>query len=343
MKVPAVKYTGLWKYRSVLPPIKEKNIITSGEGEVAIERWNFLEKFALNSGIKCKVYAHRQDTNPETGSFKDLSASLIASFLKENNVSDYVIASTGNMGVSVSRYLSKAGIKAHIFVPAKTSDDVIDMMLDDNQAVYRIEGTYEDAKKEAAKFAKKNKMRLSAGSCDPLRIAAKKTMVYEWYRKIKSFPTVYIQATSGGTGALSVAQGIDELLEYSSIYTSPRLLLCQPDKCSPMVDAWKKALKKKFPFGWENDYPKYTSTNTVVSILSTLNPTAYPKVAKIVKKSGGSFLSVPEKELPYVSVYLQEQGIEVGFATLVAVGGFIEALNTSKILDNDTVLINIGD
>ena len=101
------QYRGLWYYFDLLPLNNPDNIVTAGEGIVPIDRWKFLEEYVKDLyNIRCKVYAHRHDNNYATGTFKDLAGSMVASVLKENNIQNYVAASTGNVGVAYSRYLS---------------------------------------------------------------------------------------------------------------------------------------------------------------------------------------------------------------------------------------------
>ena len=72
--------TGMWRYFDVLPIEDRRNIVTAGEGLVPIDRWEFLEEYARKRfHIRCRVRAHRQDDNYATGTFKDLSGSLVAS------------------------------------------------------------------------------------------------------------------------------------------------------------------------------------------------------------------------------------------------------------------------
>ena len=109
---------GMWRYYDLLPIRSAHNIVTAGEGDVSIDRWAFLEKFAQNyHGINCHVYAHRHDNNNATGSFKDLAGSLVASALKENKVTEYVVASTGNIGVAFARYISEIRGTLYAFIP----------------------------------------------------------------------------------------------------------------------------------------------------------------------------------------------------------------------------------
>lgn len=336
---------GMWRYFDVLPLNNEGNIISAGEGDVAIERWSFLEIFAYKYfGIKCYVYAHRHDNNNATGSFKDLAGSLVASVLFENNINRYVVASTGNIGVAFSRYISQHGGTLYAFIPDNSplfKEAEIEIF---GQKVYRVSGDYDETKKVAEDFAQQNKMLIAAGTFDPMRVEAKKTMAFEWFRQLPDFPSVYIQALSGGTGPLGIMKGCEELRKAKLIREFPRLILVQSDKCAPMAKAWKEAKAHGFIGDWAKNYPVYKNPSTKIPTLATGNPSAYPVIAMLVKKSLGEIIDFPEELVPdIVRVVACETAVRIGPAAAIAVGGFFASLRNGFIHNQDTIMINIGE
>ncbi len=336
---------GMWNYYDVLPLNSKNNIVSAGEGDVSIDRWRFLENFAQNNfGIYCHVYAHRQDNNNATGSFKDLAGSLVASVLSENNIKRYVVASTGNIGVAFARYISKCQGTLYAFIPnnsPKFKETEIGIF---GQKVFRVSGDYTKAKSLAEEFANKHNILIAAGTFDPMRVEAKKTIAFEWYRQMEEFPTVYIQALSGGTGPIGVTKGCKELINAKIIKKMPRLILTQSTKCSPMTDAWKSAKTQGFPSGWQHSYPVLENPETKISTLATGNPTAYPIIADLVRESRGDIIDFPEELAPDVArIVAYETSVRMGPAASIAVGGFFEALRNKCIASNDIILINIGE
>lgn len=336
---------GLWRYFDFLPVNFKENIVSCGEGSVPIDRWLFLEKFAREKyGLNCIVYAHRHDNNYATGTFKDLAASMVASVLKENRVTEYIVSTTGNIGVAYSRYLSEANISLYVFIPENSSKAQESEIGCFGQKVYRVKGDYSYAKKIASEFSKKFHITLAAGSFDPMRIEAKKTMVYEWLRLVPVFPSVYIQALSGGTGPIGIVKGCKELFDARLIQKMPRLILVQTDKCSPMADAWSEAKTKNFPIDWEKRYPVYQDPSTIIPTLATGNPVAYPVLSQMVYKSGGEIISFPEdKTIDVARLVAFEASVRIGPAAAIAVGGFLAALKAGAIADGDVVMLAIGE
>lgn len=334
-----------WHYFDFLPLNDQKHITSTPELPLSLDRWTFLEDFAKKHfGIDCEVRAYRNDEHYATGTFKDNGASLAASVLKENNISEYVVASTGNVANAFAYYMAKAGISLTAFIP----QDALEMngagVSCYGQKVFRVNNDYHQAKKVAADYAKKYGILMTNGNTDPLRVEAKRTMVFEWLRDLPKFPTVYIQALSGGTGPIAIDKALREIAPLNLIENYPRFLMIQPDGCSPMTQGWKNAKANHFPEGWTTDYPVIESPVTQVPTLATGNPGTYPIVADLVKKSNGDMLEINESKLVDMTRYIAyEAVVAMGPAAATAALGLVEALKTNNIKNGDVVLLNIGE
>lgn len=333
-------------YFDYLPIQNKDNIVSYGEGMIPIERWSHLEKLAAEYDVNCEVYVYRNDLNGASGTFKDISAALAATVLKENNISSYCLASTGNAAVSFATYLAKAGVEFDVFLPSFADPDSISTIQHTGQNLNVANGGYGVAKGLAADFHKNNNVLISGGNTDPLRIESKRTMVFECLRQLGTLPSVYIQAVAGGTSPLAFEKGYRDLQKIfdEEHFDFPRMILVQQDTCDPMVISWENASAANFPDGWEHDYVVKENVNTRIGILTAANPGNYPLVAPLVRNSGGSFVRVSEQELPvYGKKMLNEQNVLLGPASVVCYAGFIESLKKGLIRNGDKVLLNTGE
>ena len=338
------KPNNFFAYFDYLPLNNKENIITEGEGVIPVEDCPTLQKFAKNAGINCKVFVYRNDLNPGTGTFKDVAAAMAASVLKENGVKKYCVASTGNIATGFAYYLAKAEISLSVFIPQDALMANEAEISAYGQRVYRVNGDYAHAKKIAAEYSAKYNIPMSGGNVDPARVEAKKTMAFEWLRQMETFPTVYVQALSGGTGPIAIDKAYDDLKELGLITKYPKYIMVQPSNCDPMTQGWEKAKKAGFPDGWEQDYPIIDSPVTAVPTLATGNPATYPIIASLVKKSGGEIITFTETELYDIArIVAYEKGVRIGPASTIAVGGFLKSVQQKLIKDDDVVLINIGE
>lgn len=336
--------TSFWGYFDFLPLEHRENIVSYTEGAVPIESCEKLNAFARRRGVHCQVYVLRSDLNGGTHSLKDPAGSLCASLLKENGYKEYCVASTGNTATSYAKYMAKAGVKFTNFAPRDIVPDSVEEIRKLGQTVEICNGDYAFAKKIAADYANVHHVLQSTGNIDPVRIEAKKTMVFEFLRQLGKMPDVYMQSVAGGTGPIALDKGVREFSAHSENLKMPRLILAQQDLCDPMVQAWEKATAEGFPEGYENDYPKLIDVKTNVSILSAGNPAMYPVLAPLVRKSDGDFVRVAEKTLPrYGRIAHRIFGSHIGPAAAVCLSGFYKAINEKKIRDGEVVVINLGE
>ncbi len=335
----------IWNYFDFLPLNDKNNAISRGEGVIPLERWAFLEKFAKEEyGINIKTHAYRNDLNPGTGTFKDVAAAVAASVLKENGVTEFCIASTGNIANAYAHYLAEAGISIAVFVPREALMANEAEVNSYGQRLFRVDGDYAEAKKVAAAYSKKYNILMSGGNTDPMRVEGKKTMVFEWLRQIGEVPNVYVQALSGGTGPIAIEKAYKDLNGLGLVDKMPRFVMVQPSGCAPMTHGWEKAKMDGFPEGWLSDYPSYQNPQTKVPTLATGTPGTYPIIANLVKRTNGEIIEFNEAHLVDVArLIAYETTIRIGPAAAVAVGGFFEALHKGVLKDGDNVLVNVGE
>ena len=334
----------LFHWFDFLPLGKRENIVTLGEGAVPMEEWKCLKDLARQKyGIDCTPLVSRSDLSGGTGTFKDPAAALGASLFKEWGVKHFCAASTGNTATAFSRYCTEAGVEFTIFVPCDVSPDTALTIMSHRQDLRVSQGGYADAKKEAAAFCKETGTLMTAGNIDPIRVEAKRTLVFEYLRQTGRMPDVYVQAVSGGTAPIALDKGVRELNAQGIDVRLPRMILAQQDTCDPMVLGWEKACADGFPEGWEKDFPSVTP-RTGISILSTGTPGMFPIVAPIVRGSGGSFVRVREDSLVELAKWIYgNTGVIPGPASMVCIAGFLKALEEGLIHNGDVVSVNMGE
>ncbi|MCF6365603.1 MAG: pyridoxal-phosphate dependent enzyme [Bacteroidales bacterium] len=339
------KPESLWHYFDFLPLENKENIVTEGEGVAPIERWDFFEDYAKRKyNLNLEVYINRNDKSFATGTFKDKGGAVAASVLKEQGIKEYVVVSTGNTASAFAHYLAKAGVSCSVFVPEDSLPDSEAHIGTYGQKLFRVKGDYAYAKKVAAEYAKKHGLLITGGNLDPLRLEAKKTQVFEMMRVTGKTPDVYIQALSGGTGPFAVEKAYNDFEELNIFGKLPRFLLSQGHLCAPMAAAWKDAKEKKYPEGWEKDYPVYENPKTLIPTIATGNPGMYPLMGPLVKKSGGEIFPVNEElAVPLARLVGFERVIKIGPASAAGVLGFFEALKRGLIKDGESVFINMGE
>jgi threonine synthase len=323
------KGNSVWRYHSVLPVKNMKNVVTMNEGNIALIHLDSLGKYIGHPRIFFR------DERGGTGSFKDRSASLVISFLKEKGVKEFVVASTGNIATAYTAYAVRANIEIYVCIPWDSAPQKADEASACGARVVRVQGDYAETKDFAVRLAKLNDWVSDVGSRCPIRWEAKKTMAYNDFEVLGDIPDVYLQALSGGSGMFGYIKGVSELQRAKQTERSTRFIGVQAEGCAPMAAAFKQGEYKK--------YNKVKHPKTSVPTLATGDPQAYPRLAPIVALSGGEIMSVPEESIPAAAVILGRlEGLLVDSATAVAIAGLIIAIQTGKISPKETVVVSGG-
>ena len=185
---------------------------------------------------------------------------------------------------------------------------------------------------------------MSGGNTDPMRVEAKKTMVFEWLRQIGKVPNVYIQALSGGTGPIAIEKAYKDLKGLGLVDKMPRFIMVQPSGCAPMSHGWVKAKADGFPDGWLTQYPNYDNPVTKVPTLATGKPGTYPIIARLVHQTDGEIIEFDESRMIDIARLIAfETTVRIGPAATIGVGGFFQSLHQGILKQGDEVLINIGE
>ena len=101
-----------------------------------------------------QVFLKLETRNP-TGSFKDRGSSVEIAKAVELKMKSVCCASTGNMGISVSRYARKAGISATIFIGRGASRGKMAKIRGYGAHLVRVSGDFNTALNAAEAFARK--------------------------------------------------------------------------------------------------------------------------------------------------------------------------------------------
>ncbi len=329
----------LWRYRELLP-VRNPNISLSlGEGGTPLIR-------AVNLGMMlgCPNIYIKDERQGPTSSFKDRQASVTIAALKEAGITEMVAASTGNVAISYSAYASRAGVKLWAFVTSLVPAVKMREIALYGSQVIKITGSYDQCKQVASEFARQRNLYQDMGARTITSIEAMKTIAYEIAEQITAIqgkgestplqtPTWYVQAISGGMGPIGVYKGFREMKKMGWIDRIPAFAPIQAEGCAPMVESWKKGLKKA---------EVVSTPKTRIETLATGDPgRAYEFLSEIVNSTNGVFESVPDEDaFRAMHVLAKMEGISAEPAAGVAFAGLFKLIRAGIIKPSDTVVVN---
>lgn len=326
-EVPKRRCT-MWRYREFLPITYDENIISMGEGGTPLIR---LRNLGLMFGAP-NLYVKDERQGP-TGSFKDRQASLAISLMKEHNIREAVVASTGNVAISYSAYAAQAGIKLWAFLTSSVPADKMREVALYGTEVVKVTATYDRTKEVAAQFAEHRGLHLDRGIRSVAARESMKTLAYEIAEDFGwRAPDWYVQAVSGGMGPVGVLKGFQELYRMGLIDKIPKIAAVQATGCAPMVKAWQE--NSSVPINVE-------SPQTLITTVATGKPgIAYTILYHAAKRYGGTFVAVTDEEaFRTMHIMAKLDGFSMEPAAAMAFAGTMQLLREGVIKPDETVVI----
>ncbi len=329
----------LWRYREVLPVENPNPELCIGEGGTPLIR-------ATNLGMMLgcpNIYLKDERQGPTT-SFKDRQAAVTIQMLKEAHVHEMVVASTGNVAIAYSAYAARAGIKIWAFLTSLVPASKMREVAIYGTQVIKVTGSYDQVKELAGRFAQQRGLHYDLGAKSISCTEGMKTLAYEIAEQLGMrlgpgstpwrAPDWYVQAVSGGLGALATLKGFQELKQMGLIDRVPKIAAIQAEGCAPMVHGWKQGLEKA---------PVVVSPRTLIITLATGDPGRLYTILRqrMLDGEGGAFESVTDEEAHRAMHYLAKmEGISVEPAAAVAVAGLVKLVRSGQVKSNETVVIN---
>ncbi len=337
-QLPGRRFT-MWRYRELLPLRDNANLITMGEGGTPLYQARNLS-LMLN---RPHIYIKDERQGP-TGSFKDRQASLAISVMKEQGVTEAVVASTGNVAISYSAYSAHAGIKMWTFLTSAVPAEKMREVALYGSEVVKVTGTYDQTKRVALDFARRKNLHYDRGLKSIAAIEGMKTLAFEIAEQLPQIlgpgertpwraPDWYFQSVSGGMGPVGVWKAFEELMAMGLTDKMPKLALIQVDGCAPMVHSFQAGLEEAEPV---------ERPDTLITTVATGYPgAAYPFLRRVVLEHGGAFEAVSDQEaFRAMHVMAKMDGLSMEPAAAMAFAGLFKLVSKQVIKPDDIVVVN---
>lgn len=215
-------YSGVWRFRELLPFAPTEAIMTIGEGQTLLQRADAVGQYVgLAPGC---LHLQYEGMNP-SGSFKDNGMSAAFTHARMVGATRAACASTGNTSASLAAYCSVTGLmKAIIFIGSgKISYGKLSQALDYGALTVQIEGDFDDAMARVQQVARRLGIYL-VNSINPFRLEGQKTIMYRILEGLNWEVPDWIVVPGGNLGNVSAfGKAFHELRELGLIPRVPRL------------------------------------------------------------------------------------------------------------------------
>lgn len=321
----------MWRYGEVMP-VGGRPPVSLGEGMTPLLRARGL---GVELGME-QLWIKDEGGNP-TGSFKARGLSAAMTRARDLGFTDVSVPTAGNAGAAAAAYAVRAGLRAHIAMPADAPRPMMDEVRAYGAELVLVDGLIGDAGAWLrAKVAEHGWFDFSTLK-EPYRVEGKKTMGYElWEQFGGTLPDVILYPTGGGTGLIGMWKAFAELECMGVVGESrPRMVVVQATGCAPIVRAFESGAERAEP--WQGAKTLAPGIRVPVAFADDL-------ILRAVRESGGTALAVDDEAILAATRRVAgREGLDVcpeGGATLAA----LEKLLEDGLVGHDerVVLFNTG-
>lgn len=302
------RVASMWRYEELMPVRQHEHLFSLGEGMTALMPTSRLGEL-VGAG---DLWVKDEGSNP-TGTFKARGISAALSRAVELGVSEVGMPTAGNAGSATAAYAARAGITAHVAMPADTPVAMMDEVRTYGASLKLIDGLISDAGAWVAEQSAELGWFPMSTLKEPYRVEGKKTMGLELWEQFDGvLPDAILYPTGGGTGLIGMWKAFDELEEMGLLGSErPRMIVVQSEGCAPIVRAYEAGADRAEP--WEDAATIAPGIRVPVAFADDL-------ILQAVRESKGDAITVSDDEIRSAIVDVtRSEGIDVcpeGAATL---------------------------
>jgi threonine synthase len=217
-----LSFSGVWRFRELLPFAPPEQVLTIGEGQTILQRADAVAGYVgLEAG---RLFLQYEGMNP-SGSFKDNGMTAAFTHARLVGARRAACASTGNTSASLAVFCSATALmRAIIFIGSgKISYGKLAQALDHGALTVQIAGDFDDAMQRVQQVADKLGIYL-VNSINPFRLEGQKTIMYRVLEALRWEVPDWVVVPGGNLGNVSAfGKAFFELAELGLLKRLPRL------------------------------------------------------------------------------------------------------------------------
>lgn len=317
----------IWRYRPLLPPVEEKNIVTLGEGGTPLTN-----SVVIGPMLGMEHLYFKNDTLMPTGSFKDRGFSLAVSFAKDIGVRRGFTYSSGNAGASFSAYSGRGRFDALVLIEYQASDVKKSMLTlyGVNAVILNFE-SFSQITEMLDYGARELGLYQFVNFINPVRHEAMKTYAYEIVEQLGRTPDHMLHPVGTGGGLWGTWKGFRELYELGLVDHLPKMTGVQPQEVCWMKQAIDSGALIGSPYG--------DSTKTIAQSISGNAPLKEGRrLLSCVRESGGAAECVSDSEILEAMRLLAHEGIAAEPSSAASVAALIKQVKSGAVRTDETAV-----
>lgn len=232
-------YSGVWRFRELLPFAPDDQIVTIGEGQTYLQKADQVGRYV---GMKPgQLFLQYEGLNP-SGSFKDNGMTAASTHARMVGAKMTACASTGNTSASLAIYAGVSGLfRCLVFVGSgKIAYGKLSQALDYGAVTIQIAGDFDDALEQVRAVCEKSNIYL-CNSVNPFRLEGQKSIMYRVLEGLGWEVPDWIVVPGGNLGNSSAfGKAFLELKELGLIDRIPRLAVINAAGANTLYELYEK-------------------------------------------------------------------------------------------------------
>jgi threonine synthase len=298
-------FSGVWRFRELLPFAPPEQVLTIGEGQTILQRADHVATYVgMQPG---KLFLQYEGMNP-SGSFKDNGMTAAFTHARLVGARRAACASTGNTSASLAVYCSASGLmKAIVFIGSgKIAYGKLAQALDHGALTVQIAGDFDDAMQRVQQVARRLGIYL-VNSINPFRLEGQKTIMYRILEALGWEAPDWVVVPGGNLGNVSAfGKAFIELLELGLLKRAPRLAVINAAGANTF-----HMLHEKQGLRWSGGSPDGTLSetyyrhldaekvraSTIASAIEINRPVNLLKALRALERCGGVVREASDQEI----------------------------------------------
>ncbi len=339
-------FSGVWRFRELLPFAPDDAIVTIGEGQTLCQRSDAVARYVgLNAG---GLFLQYEGMNP-SGSFKDNGMCAAFTHANMTGATRAACASTGNTSASLAIYCAATQrMRGIIFIGSgKISYGKLSQALEHGALTIQIHGDFDDALRRVREVSRQLGIYL-VNSVNPFRLEGQKAIMYRVLESLRWEVPDWIVVPGGNLGnTSSFAKAFAELKELGLIARLPRLAVINAagaDTFHQLHDvlgvSWsdRERAQAKIDSYYANLDATGRKADTLASAIEINRPVNLPKALRALGLCGGAVRAVSDAEILDAKAQVGAGGLGCEPASGASVAGVRQLVREGIIGKSDRVV-----
>jgi threonine synthase len=305
LRADPLHFSGVWRFRELLPFAPPEQVLTIGEGQTILQRSDTVAGYiGLEPG---RLFLQYEGLNP-SGSFKDNGMTAAFTHARLVGARRAACASTGNTSASLAVFCSATGLmRAIVFIGSgKIAYGKLSQSLDHGALTVQITGDFDDAMHRVQQVARRLGIYL-VNSVNPFRLEGQKTIMYRVLEGLRWEVPEWIVVPGGNLGNVSAfGKAFLELADLGLLHRLPRLAVINAAGANTLYQLYEgRGLR------WNDGRPdqraigdyyraleaEQAKASTIASAIEINRPVNLVKALRALDRCGGVVREVTDQEI----------------------------------------------